>query len=220
MAFIRQSEIISTEKLEKNHVSIIGAGSVGSFTTLILTKMGVGSVEVFDEDGVAEHNIAGQFYRKKDIGQYKADSLKELVSDFSISKGTFNNRHYKNEPLLETVIVTTDSMASRRLVWNEFLKQPQTKNFIDARMGAELAKLYTIRDKTPGSIKFYEATLHSDKESVKLPCTARTIIYNVNMIAAFIGRAFKAITQEEKFPKELIFNMTRIDDLSWMLRDE
>lgn len=221
MKYVRQSEIINLDKLSKSKVGIIGVGSVGSFTALTLAKMGVGKVVGYDEDGVSVHNLPAQFFAKSDVGQFKVDALEETLSEFADDvEFTGVIKFYTDQKLEETTIVCTDNMTSRKLVWEQFLKQKQAKYLIEARMGAEMAKIYTIRDKSKKTREFYEKTLHSDEKSYKLPCTARSIIYNVLMISSLIARSFKAIINEEQFPKELIFNMTRIDKLSLMLRDE
>lgn len=220
--YIRQSDIIDLEKLKKGSITMVGVGSVGSFAALSLAKMGVGNMKAFDEDGVQKHNLPAQFFTHLDasLKSFKVDALCWMLEQYSDVKYIGSNRNYKNQKLLETVVVSTDNMHSRRLVWNQFLKQKQCKYLIEARMGAELAKLYTITDKSKKTQRFYEATLHSDAESVQLPCTARSIIYNVLMISSLIARAYKAIIQKEDFPKELIFNMTRIDQFSLMLRSK
>jgi molybdopterin/thiamine biosynthesis adenylyltransferase len=220
--YLRQSEIINIDKLVKSSVTIIGVGSVGSFTALMLAKMGVGKITAYDEDGVEEHNLPGQFFDIEALKQFKTDALNDLLYMFTPEvKYKGYNKFYKNQKLAETVIVATDNMEkSRWLVWEQFLKQPQCKYLIDARMGAELAKVYTITSKSQVVQKFYKGTLHTDAESTQLPCTARTIIYNVLMVSSLIGRAYKGIIQNEKFPKELIFNMTQITPYSLMLRDK
>jgi len=219
--YIRQSEIINLEKLQKSSVTIIGVGSVGSFVALALAKMGVGKITAYDEDGVEEHNLPGQFFDTISIGEFKTDALEDLLSTFSPeTKYKGYNKFYTSQKLSETVVLATDNMEkSRWLVWEQFLKQDQCKNLIDARMGAELAKMYTITNKFKTTQKFYKDTLHKDSESHQLPCTARTIIYNVLMISSLISRAYKGIIQKEKFPKEVIFNMTKITPLSLMLRN-
>ena len=210
---------MSTERLRKSSITLIGTGSVNSFAGLVLSKMGVGKIKAYDDDGVAAHNIAAQFFRNDDVGQFKTDALYEILREFSDVNFQGYNKRYKNQYLTETVIVAPDNMPTRKIVWKQFLKQKQAKYFIDARMGAELGILYTIRDKSKKSRKFYEATLH-DGAKDPLPCTARTIIYNVLMISSLISRAYKAIIQKEDIPKEMIFNMTRMDEFSFMVRDE
>jgi hypothetical protein len=111
-------------------------------------------------------------------------------------------------------------MKSRRLVWEEFKKQKSAKVFIEARMGAELGAVYTIIKKdgkiAPKDLKFYESRLYDDSQVPPLPCTARSIIYNVLQLSSWICRAFKGVATGEKVPKELIFNMTSIDSRSFM----
>ncbi len=217
--YIRQSGLIHAEKIHKGSVTLIGTGSVNSFVGLVLGKMGVGKIKAYDDDGVSIHNLAAQFFRSSDVGQFKTDALAEILKDFTFTNFQGYNKKYKNQYLTETVIVAPDNMATRKIVWKQFLKQKQVKHLIDARMGAELGILYVIRDKSKKTRKFYEATLH-DRPKDPLPCTARTIIYNVLMIASLISRAYKAIIQNEEIPKEMIFNMTRIDEFSFMVRDK
>ena len=87
-------------------------------------------------------------------------------------------------------------------------------------MGAELGAVYTIAKKdgkiAPKDVKFYESRLYNDDQVPPLPCTARSIIYNVLMLSSLISRAFKGIVNGEKVPKELIFNMTQLDARSFM----
>ena len=187
---------------------------------LTLAKMGVMNIEVFDEDGVSEHNLPNQFYRNDDIGQFKVQALMDLVNEFTpilINLGDYTTM-YSKQKLQPIVIVGTDSMSSRRLVWEQFLKQKQAKQYIEARMGAEVGQVYTIQTKSKANIKFYEEQLYSDDEVKPLPCTAKSIIYNVLMISSLICRAVKAVIHEEKFPRELTMNMHRIDALSFMVR--
>jgi len=219
MKYLRQVDLIDVNKLRKAKVSIIGLGSVGSFTALALGKMGVGKVVGYDEDGVSIHNLPSQFFKNADLNQFKSDATEKLLQEFTDAKFEGHNNFYKDQKLEEYTIVVTDNMESRKLVWEQFLKQKQAKYLIEARMGAKMFKLYTIKDKSKRTQGFYSKTLHSDDKSYKLPCTARTIIYNVLTLSGLIAKAFETLLMNEHMPKELIFNMTRIDDLSLMLRD-
>lgn len=218
MRYIRQSEIINGKKLQKESVTIIGIGSIGSFTALTLSKMGVGKMRSYEQDGVSLLNLPGQFYRNKDVGQFKSDALPEILKEFSgIQDIKCYNKFYKKQRLGKTVIVAVDSLETRKKIWKEFLRQPQCKNLIEARMGAELCKIYTITDKSRKTQKFYNDALKG--KPIPLPCTAKTIIYNVLIAAGLISRMYKGIIQEEKdLPKEAIFNLTMLNKLSWMIQ--
>ena len=217
---MRQEGIIPSKLLEKRSITVIGAGAVGSFSALTLAKMGVPHIVAYDEDGVEDHNLPNQFYRKEDKGQYKVDALQKILEAFSDAEVVTYNTFYTKQKLNETVVVATDSMRSRRLVWEEFKKQRQTKIYIEARMGAELGAVYIIRKKNgkiaPRDIKFYESRLYKDEDVKPLPCTARSIIYNVLMLSSLVCRAFKGIITGQKTPRELVFNMTLFDARSFM----
>lgn len=184
--------------------------------------MGVGYFEIFDEDGVTEHNLPNQFFEKKHVGNFKVEAMTELLSNFSNSITNIRYKFYENEKLCQFVVVAPDSMTTRKTVWKQFKKQNQCKYYIEARMGAQVGQIYTIK-KIDNVIKsrdkaFYEKTLYSDSKVEPLPCTEKTIIYNVAMISSWICRALKAIIMRENFPREITFNLTTIDERSLMIR--
>jgi len=206
MIYSRQEGILNMKKVKNLDVTIIGAGATGSFSALGIAKMGVGNITVFDEDGISEHNLPNQFYRKQDLLQFKVDALASILSDFSDSIIQIKTEFYESQKLSELVIVCTDSISSRKIVWEQFLKQPQTKYYIDSRMGGEMAHLFVIKEKSKKLIDFYNKSLEVTPE--ELPCSARSIIYCVMMIASIIGRAVKSIVENENdFPYEIIFGM-------------
>lgn len=200
----RHSGLVNVDNLSKMRVTLIGAGAIGSMTCLFLSKMGIQHWQVFDEDGISETNIANQMYPIKSIGQFKIDILTDIVNDFSgvIILGT--TRFYTKERLGNIVIVATDSMRSRKLVWKQFLKQKQCTHLIEARMGGLHGEVYCITKKDK---KFYEERLYDDKDVPEVKCTEKSIIYNVAGIVSMIGAAIASIANNEDFPKEQIFDM-------------
>jgi len=88
----RQSDLIPKEVLGKRIV-IVGAGAVGSFTALMLSKMGFGNLHVYDFDTIETENMNCQFYRIEDINKPKADAIKDLIMSFSgIEISTYNKK--------------------------------------------------------------------------------------------------------------------------------
>ena len=220
LSYTRQLGILDPKHIQKSRVTLIGSGAVGSFTALSLAKMGVKELTVYDHDGVTEHNLPNQFFRKQDLRHYKVHALGSILEDFSDCKVIAINRIYTGQSLSDTTIVATDTMESRQLVWERFKKQPSAKIFIEARMGAELGRVYTTVKKngklSKEDITFYEKHWYPDSKVKALPCTARTIIYNVLMLSSLICRSYKGIVSGEKIPRELIFNMTSLDERSYM----
>jgi len=220
--YLRQADLVDVGTLRDSTITIIGAGAVGSFTILTLAKMGVGHVEVYDNDGINDHNLPNQFFRIQDIDQHKVHALRNIVLEFSDAEIRPFNELYNSQLLAQTVIVATDTMSSRRIVWEQFNNQLQCSHYIEARMGAELGRIYTISKKdgkiADEDINFYESVLVSDNTIIPLRCTARAIIYNVLMIASLICRSYKGIIQNEKIPREQVFNMQEINRASFMVR--
>ena len=226
MDFIRQRDLIDIKALQDMGITLIGAGAIGSFTALTLTKMGIKDIEIYDEDGVSTYNLPNQFYRNQDILAFKVNALGDILHQFSEVTIIPHQIFYTEEQLNTTVIVATDSMSSRKLVWEQFKKQEQCVNYIEARMGAQMGIIYTIRkpnDKIDKMVAmpdlyFYEETLYPDTQVKPLRCTERAIIYNILMISALICRAYKGIMQGEDIPREQIFNMQEMNKVSWMVR--
>lgn len=210
MDFRRQAGLIDNNKLAKLKVTVVGAGAVGSFTTLAITKLGVEDVRVFDEDSVSEHNVSGQFYRVGDVNQFKVQALSNIVKEFNgvDIKGTIG--YYKDQPLSEVVIVATDSMESRKLVWKQVKKQGVTRFLIDSRMGGQVGLVYRINPDNKDDVKFYEETLHSDEEAEQVPCTERTIVDNVMFIAGLISRTLRSTLVTDKYPREIAVDIRNI----------
>jgi tRNA A37 threonylcarbamoyladenosine dehydratase len=61
--------LTETEKLSTPSILIGGAGGIGSWTTLFLTRAGY-PVCVVDFDTLEDVNLGGQFFLKEDIGLF------------------------------------------------------------------------------------------------------------------------------------------------------
>jgi molybdopterin/thiamine biosynthesis adenylyltransferase len=217
--YYRQFGIVNPEKLGKVKIDMIGAGSVGSFTALALSKMGVERLGIWDFDEIESINLPSQFYPKNSLGEFKVDALKKVVSQFNpTTKVVAQKKPYNSQKLTGNIIIAaTDNMQSRKLAYEEACKRGAI--FIDSRMGAELAIVYKIDTTKAEDRAFYEDSLYSDEEADEAPCTAKVIIYNVMMIASLICRAVKAEVNKEKYPRETVFNMTEMTDISWMIQE-
>lgn len=76
--FVRTAAILGEEamqRLKKAHVAIFGVGGVGSYTLEALVRSGVGNIDVYDNDCVAESNINRQIIATSDnVGQKKTEA--------------------------------------------------------------------------------------------------------------------------------------------------
>lgn len=198
--YTRQIDLLDPSKV-KTPFTIIGAGSVGSFTALSLAKMGIQDITVYDADTVEEHNIPNQFYRMEDIGRPKVIALKDIIHGFTGVEIKPVAELYKDQGLKGIVISAVDSMKARKEIWRRIKGNVQVDLYIDARMGAEVAQLYSIFPIE--DIKLYQKSLHSQREALQEPCTRRAIIYTVLGISSFISSQVKKFLGGESIRKEL-----------------
>lgn len=182
----RQLDVFDPSKCNIS-VTIIGAGSLGSWIALFLAKSGVKNITVYDKDMVDTHNPPNQVYGLADNGKLKVEALKErILRDCGIEITTINE-FVSGETKLKPGIVymCTDTMFSRKEIWEHVVKYNiDIPLFVETRLGAEIGKIYTINPLDPGHINKYEQTLYSDEEAEESPCTYRSIITVVTTIAA------------------------------------
>ncbi|MBO5726999.1 MAG: tRNA threonylcarbamoyladenosine dehydratase, partial [Clostridia bacterium] len=95
--FIRTAALLgeeSIQKLKNSCVAIFGVGGVGSYVFEALVRSGVGSIDVFDNDTVAESNINRQIIAtSENIGVAKTDAAtlraKQINPDINIKGFNF-----------------------------------------------------------------------------------------------------------------------------------
>ncbi len=79
--FIRTAALLgedAMEKLKNARVAVFGVGGVGSYTLEALVRSGVGNIDVYDNDTVAESNINRQIIATScNIGDKKVDAAAE-----------------------------------------------------------------------------------------------------------------------------------------------
>lgn len=72
------------EKLSRSRVAIFGVGGVGGYVMEALVRSGIGTLDLIDNDTVAESNINRQIIATtKTIGRYKVEVAKERCLDIN-----------------------------------------------------------------------------------------------------------------------------------------
>lgn len=109
--------------LGSKHLTVCGAGAIGSNLVDNLARQGFKSFRVIDFDKVDKHNINNQLYHSLDAGRIKVLALEDLIYEVS-SKINFdpifkkleidNIKKYINET--DLVIDAFDNLESRMLV--------------------------------------------------------------------------------------------------------
>ena len=180
MDFHRQLDVLDQPRLSRIPITVIGAGAVGSFTTLALAKSGAERITVWDDDIIEAHNLPNQWYRLADLGRKKVDALREIVLDMTGVLIDIQAHRFVGSPAAEVTLCCVDSMDVRIDLWKSLMPRPNL--YIDARMGAEVGKVHCV-----GLFNsWYEDTLYPSSQAYRAPCTAKATMYCASGLSAFI----------------------------------
>ena len=186
--YARQTSIISGRSL-LTPITIIGAGGIGSWTTLALAKMGFQNIKVFDFDTVENHNVASQFFSESQLGMKKVDALKASVLEQTGVEIETEEDIEKEEYLTNCLIILAiDSMEERIRLGKIYKDKPIF--IIDGRMGGLVAEVHSDY-----SHDYLSRTVPPDQVDGE-PCTAKAISFNCLVIAGLIANQVRLYVKE------------------------
>lgn len=197
--YSRQVGIINPDRLTKS-IFILGAGSIGSWTTLALAKLGCSKLTVMDFDKVGSENTGSQIYDEAVINRSKVEALSGLIRFYTstLIEG-IDNKYNKGTRVPEQIIISaTDNMASRRDIFETH--KGADKILIDARMAGNQIQIYTLHLNNPDDCIAYESNLFTDEEADPAPCSERSVVYNCFIVAGLIADLVAKIANEEELP--------------------
>jgi len=184
----RQLHIIDADKL-KMPIHIIGCGGIGSWTTLLLAKMGCSNITIYDDDLVEDHNIASQFFQEGDVGKPKSSTTLTNVLLFSGMPVKVLEQEEESEIEEGIVILAIDSMEERIRLGT--IMKDKNIFVIDGRMGGLQAEVYCRRAKS-----YLSTTVAPDRVDEER-CTEKSISFNCAFISSMIANYVKMYAKEE-----------------------
>lgn len=178
-------------------VSLVGAGGIGAMTALMMAKMGVEVIAVYDDDIVSPENLATQLHRLETIGRPKVTALQETLAAFSDDTLVLpsQDRITADKVLFgQLVISAVDSIQARKDIW-EAVCAGKVGWYIDARMSAEEFQMYVIDMSNPEKIAKYGAMIADEDDSkiIDAPCTSKATFFCAAMAAGHIGSTVRKI---------------------------
>lgn len=119
------------EKIKSSRVAVFGVGGVGGYCVEALARVGVGEIDLFDNDTVNITNINRQIIATEStIGISKVEAAKRRINDINPEiKVNCNNIFYNNETNLDLsvydyIIDAIDTVSSKILL----IENAQKKN--------------------------------------------------------------------------------------------
>lgn len=210
--FSRQSGLVTLEQL-KTPILIIGAGTVGSWTALALTKLGCSNVSIMDGDFIEEHNAGSQLYKASDENESKVETLARKINFLTEMPISFIGEHWnyeKKEHIEEIekypiIISAVDSIITRENIFN-IVKNHDTQ-FIDCRMAGDAIEIYTCNMNLNEEKEAYEKTIFPESETRPIACSERSVVYNAFVCSGFIADLVAKYVTGNKLPLEIIIDL-------------
>src|SRR6266849_240994 len=114
--------------IQDQKVAIIGCGGIGSWISLYLGLAGVREIDIYDSDSISENNLNRFPLGPDKVGMNKAEAMAIHIQSLRQGVNVIPRQNF--EPDIHSrklreyswVIVTTDSLKSRRMVYEEVVK--------------------------------------------------------------------------------------------------
>ena len=190
------------EAIKDIKITLVGAGGIGSWTALLLSRLSPYKINIYDYDTIEPENLAGQLYSSRQIGLLKSAAISQILYYFT------NNNHttymglrgrlgddialfdIKNTHILITGL---DNMSSRNTAFNIFTKKldsqgDKTEFLIDGRLSADKLQIFCIHREDKQNLDLYNREyLFSDTEAEPTVCTYKQTSHMASMIASLIS---------------------------------
>ena len=200
MNYSRQLNLLNPANYHGHSATVIGAGATGASVAMQLAQHGFGDPEfggvlkVFDGDIIEEHNLPNQIFFLDQIGSNKADALNDLIE----KKMGFRINSYpqmvtsdtpKGLVASEVVFLMTDTMSSRKELFEKFLKyNPAVQLVVETRMGLKSGLIHAFNPCDQKQVAIWEKTLFSDGDiETETACGGSQTAITTAMRIAAIG---------------------------------
>lgn len=174
-------------------IAVVGCGSIGSFLTLGLAKLGFKNFILIDHDKVEPHNIPTQYYTTSDIGKHKCI---QLAQRFEGDITAYNQKMFPtNKIKADVVFICVDSLKQRKgivkAVLDSYEKYGKPKLIIDGRMHRLVFKVFTIPlCKQELLNKYVKSTMGEEFEGA---CSEKGIIQNIFGVTGMMIEQFRKV---------------------------
>jgi len=198
---------------------VIGAGGIGGPTALALAKMGFREVAWCDDELVSSENTGTQLYGVTDIGAAKVINLGNIIqrlTEYNESYGAVIGRFpwepgslsgYEPDP--DFIISAVDSIDARKKIWDGIFDFPTWQWYIDARMGAEIFQMWTVR-RGSKQVEMYDRMIsrQTDEDIPDLPCTSKATFYTGFYAGAKVASTVANIVRDLQIPHFMSCDLT------------
>lgn len=128
----------------KTSVHLIGCGAVGSQLAVLLARLGIGKIELWDDDIVSTHNLANQNFTTADIYKKKVECVAaQILAINPECKVVQHDCRWTLEDKIEgNVFMCVDSIVPRQLMAQYAFNARGRVALFDFRMGLTTGQFF------------------------------------------------------------------------------
>lgn len=206
--FVRQSDFVPYEVINKTPVAVIGCGAIGREVGRMLAAIGINEIVIVDFDTVTPTNVTTQGFKSTDVGKEKVHALEEAILEIdpNIKVHAVMDRYRPRMVLPEVVFMCVDSIVTRELIYKS-LKKKGAKFVIDGRMLGEVMRVLTIELEDEESCKRYESSIFPESEQEPERCTAHATIYCASGAAMLMVHQFTRYMRNFPLDADMSLNL-------------
>ena len=120
----RFSSAIWFDEIKKQEVVIAGLGGIGSWLSLLLSRLQMKGMYLFDMDIVDISNVSGQLYKTYNVGKRKTASITDIIREFSSNYATSSFDEYNNHSMTSNIMICGfDNMEARKTFYYNWKKR-------------------------------------------------------------------------------------------------
>lgn len=156
----------------KDKIDIIGCGATGSHVALMLIKMGLKGIRIWDHDKIESHNIPNQAFYPSLVGMNKAKAMGMIGHEYNNPIEAREEKYEGQVPLHKYVFLLTDTMKSRKEIYEKAIKPP-FKNIewvVETRLDPREGVVYGFHPDNPEHKKAWENSLCNDEDAQPSAC--------------------------------------------------
>lgn len=207
----RQTLLFDPQTAPETTVVVVGLGNIGSHVSLLLARLGVSSIALYDPDKVEIHNVASQAYTEAEVGILKTDAIAVKIRDINpecnilaIPKKFTGKEHILRPPSI--LIIGVDSMKERQKIHGGMRKNYFPNLVVDGRIGGNQLEVYCCSTWDSWKETFVEKASQD-------PCGGRYICYVSSVIAGVIVNNVKRHIQGQQLVRWFNMHMDTLDIL-------
>lgn len=190
----------------EEEVLIVGAGGLGSFAALAISRLGC-DIIIYDQDDYTSVNLTGQLAKLEDIGINKAVAIRQTLHGFTpdCKINAIAEMYTEDSMTCPITITCPDNNATRKLVFEKWMHENWENKyaiFIDARAGMDLIEIFCV---TKDKAEDYRKTLLDDSQYEEGMCTTKQTTYTTQIAGGMIANYFKNYIMQVE--ESTIFNV-------------